>query len=289
MNLVTAKEDLVVLDKSMRMSHVEGPRMREINDEKVEEIKNSILEVGVINPITIIAGENSFTVVAGSHRWEAICRIWDSSDNDVNMPAKVIAIDPANVLEYQIRENLERNDLTASEKVEFAEKLKEQYDIRHGGGPGKKTMKEIAAEMGIPLRTLQRMNYVKKNGDEFLVKAMDDKELTPGECENIIKAAKDNGTTQIVQYTKVIDDKSGEETEEIPDFLQPQKTPEQIAAEEEKETAKAKRAWNANVKLLKGDVLNMLEYGHDGNKCLVKPLESLIRYIKKAMPEEPAE
>lgn len=293
MNQNTTQEQLVILTKENMINCMPGEQMREVNTDKVEELKQSILEVGLLNPILIRAGENSFQVIAGAHRWAAMCNIWTSTQAEISCPAKIIVVADEDVLELQIRENLERNDLTASEKVKYAEILKQRYNIRKGNSVNATgTMDKIADEVKIPKRTLQRMSYVTKNGEPFLVALMDSKKLTPNECENIIKDAKKNKISQQDAYNEVLRiqkeandaanaanaaKKGGAsvdgEGNDLPEFLQGGQAPTK------QEIAKLKREFKKTLGVLEGDIQNLQDCGVDVD-YINKALTAVLNKVK---------
>ena len=285
----TTKEQLVIITKEQQIFCVPGDKMREIDVDTVEELKNSILEVGMLNPITIrTVNDNCFQVVCGAHRWAAMCAILNSTDASISCPAKMIECEDQNVLELQIRENLQRKDLTPSERVTLGDKLKELYNIRIGpaikGQEPKKTAAELAADLGVPLRTYQRMQYVVKHGEPWLVQAMDNKEINPGDAEKIIKSAKATGVTQ-KEYHDLANEANDEANastgnevvdESLPDFLQPV---------DAKAQNKAKREFKKSLSLLQGDLLNLYDLKIEG-EFYVKMIQNLLKEALKLAGEK---
>ncbi len=101
---------------------------RTLNTEAVEKLAKSILEVGLINPITI-SSDN--ILIAGQHRLEALkslsveeveCRVVDFKFND----------DLSVIVEFA--ENEERTELTRADKLKIYDAVRKARDFRKGNG-----------------------------------------------------------------------------------------------------------------------------------------------------------
>lgn len=99
-----------------------GPRARAHDPEQVQYLMVNIEDVGLINPITVIAGdtEGAYTLVAGRHRLEAY-KQFAASGNEAFNTIPALLISPDNVQDVELSENLFRNDLTVLEKAEHVD------------------------------------------------------------------------------------------------------------------------------------------------------------------------
>ena len=89
----------------------------------LNELKNSILSVGLINPITVT---ENLHLIAGYHRLEACKELgWQT------IPAQIIKTDKLNAELIEIEENLIRNELTVLERGEVLVRRKEIYEAMH--------------------------------------------------------------------------------------------------------------------------------------------------------------
>lgn len=84
---------------------------REFDEEALNELANSIREIGIIQPITLRqVDDNRFQIIAGERRWRAsqIARLRA-------IPAYIRTIKDENVMEMALVENIQREDLNAIE------------------------------------------------------------------------------------------------------------------------------------------------------------------------------
>jgi spoOJ protein len=84
---------------------------REFDDEALQDLANSIKEIGIIQPITLRQiADNRFQIIAGERRWRA------SQLADLKaLPAYIRTIKDENVMEMALVENIQREDLNAIE------------------------------------------------------------------------------------------------------------------------------------------------------------------------------
>lgn len=157
--------------KSIALSQifVSADRARPVDLEHATAIAGSMVDRGLINPITVRptpaanGGKTPFTLVAGGHRLEAArMNGWEEID------ALVVSTDAAEAQLIEISENLFRNDLSALDRGVFVAKFREIYEEKHGkidpkGGrpkkqsndwtvmfaPGKELSERVQARLGI--------------------------------------------------------------------------------------------------------------------------------------------
>ncbi|MCF7886220.1 MAG: ParB/RepB/Spo0J family partition protein [Candidatus Marinimicrobia bacterium] len=155
----TRKVAEIALDNIISNRH--QPR-KEFNEVAMEELRNSIQEHGIIQPITVRQTEEGFELIAGERRLKA-CR-------DLNMeriPAYVLPIQTeVEMLGLALIENVQREDLNPVEEAEAYMMLAEKFDLSH---------KEVAESVGKSrttisnaLRLLDLPDQIKKdlrNGD----------------------------------------------------------------------------------------------------------------------------
>lgn len=116
-------------------------RLRKADPKQVALIANSIKEVGLLNPITVVPGKvifngqkvDGYQLVAGLHRLEA-CKSLGWAD----IPIAVLDLDEQQRVIAECDENLCGSVLTATERAMFSAKRKEAYlalhpETAHGG------------------------------------------------------------------------------------------------------------------------------------------------------------
>lgn len=84
---------------------------REFDPQALEELANSIRQLGIVQPITLRQiSEHKFQIIAGERRWRA-----SQLAGLKAIPAYIRTIDDENVMEMALVENIQREDLNAIE------------------------------------------------------------------------------------------------------------------------------------------------------------------------------
>ena len=92
------------------------------NEDALQELANSIREIGIIQPITLRqTAENRFQIIAGKRRWRA-----SQIAGLKTVPAYIRTIKDENVMEMALVENIQREDLNSIEIALAYEHLLEQ-------------------------------------------------------------------------------------------------------------------------------------------------------------------
>jgi ParB family chromosome partitioning protein len=98
---------------------------REFDEETLQELADSISEIGIIQPITLRKLNNGkYQIVAGERRWRASMRA-----NLKTMPAYIISVDEEKLMEMALVENIQRQDLNPIEIALAYQQLIEQYGL----------------------------------------------------------------------------------------------------------------------------------------------------------------
>ena len=98
---------------------------REFNQEALKELADSIVEVGIIQPITLRQTANdAYQIIAGERRFRA-AQIAGLS----TIPAYVRTADDENVMEMALIENIQREDLNSMEIALAYQHLLDQYHL----------------------------------------------------------------------------------------------------------------------------------------------------------------
>ena len=95
---------------------------REFNEEALQELADSIAEIGIIQPITLRKLNNGkYQIIAGERRWRASMRAKLKA-----IPAYIKTVDDENLMEMALVENIQRQDLNAIEIALAYQQLIEQ-------------------------------------------------------------------------------------------------------------------------------------------------------------------
>ncbi|MBP1852717.1 ParB/RepB/Spo0J family partition protein [Rhizobium halophytocola] len=165
--------------KTIRLSDIAvPPRLRDVEEEHAIAIAQSIVEHGLINPITVratpAAKSGKYTLVAGAHR----LRAFQLNDED-EIDAIVVEADKLEAQLVEITENLFRNELSVIDRATFVSAYREIWEQRHGkvapGRPGNSAnlsqlfqtetagfASHVAERMGLSRRAIFRLGKIAK-------------------------------------------------------------------------------------------------------------------------------
>jgi ParB family chromosome partitioning protein len=156
-------------------------RLRAVEVEHALAIAQSIVEHGLINPITVRYTPNakggSYTLIAGAHRLRAF-----AINDEPEIEALVIEADKDEAQLVEITENLFRNDLSVMDRAIFVQSYRDVWERRNGKiEPGRRGnsanlaqliqdeaevggfAEHVADRMGLSRRTFFRLNKIAKN------------------------------------------------------------------------------------------------------------------------------
>lgn len=111
----------------------EQPR-KSFDEEKLEQLANSIREHGIIQPILVRKEENYYKIIAGERRWRA-ARLAGLK----KIPILEKDLDKRQTMEISLIENLQREDLNPVEEARAYKKLMDEFNI---------TQEEIGIRIG---------------------------------------------------------------------------------------------------------------------------------------------
>ena len=98
---------------------------REFDPVALEELSDSIKELGIVQPITLRdQGDGTYLIIAGERRWRA-----SQMAGLQTIPAYVRTADDENMMEMALIENIQREDLNALEIALAYQHLLEQYNL----------------------------------------------------------------------------------------------------------------------------------------------------------------
>lgn len=181
-------------------------KRRKLND--LNELKNSIHSIGLINPITIT---ENYHLIAGYHRLEA-CKELDWK----TIPAQIIKANELTAELIEIDENLIRNELTVLERGETLKRRKEIYEAMYpeskkpqGGRPPKNCeiissfSTDTANKTGFSSRTVQQEVQIADKIDEEVKEKIRDTDLADSKTE-LLKLARQSKEKQKELVEKIV-------------------------------------------------------------------------------------
>jgi len=117
-----------------------GQPRQNFDQESLEQLADSIKEVGQLQPIIVSKKGDSYLLVAGERRYRAVKE--NSEDREI---AAVILNEDADEKQIQLIENLQRKDLNALERAKSVDKYIKENDL---------TKKAAGKKLGVPRTTL---------------------------------------------------------------------------------------------------------------------------------------
>lgn len=98
---------------------------REFDEVALQELSDSIAEIGIIQPITLrMLSEDEYQIIAGERRYRASLKA-----GLTHIPAYIRTADDENVMEMALIENIQREDLNSMEIALAYQQLIENYNL----------------------------------------------------------------------------------------------------------------------------------------------------------------
>lgn len=195
---------------------------REFDSEALQELANSIREIGIIQPITLRqTDEHRFKIIAGERRWRA-----SQLAGLEAIPAYIRTIKDENVMEMALVENIQREDLNAIEIALAYEHLLEADGM---------TQEKVSERVGKSRTAIT--NYLRLLRLPAQVQmALQKKEIDMGHARALL--AVDSPSLQIKLFNEV--QKHGYSVRKVEELAQQLKNGEDIESGKKKIAAKAK-------------------------------------------------
>ena len=177
---------------------------KDFDEDKLQELADSIKEHGVIQPIIVVKRNDYYEIVAGERRWRASKKVGLKT-----IPAIVRDLDEKKNREAALIENIQRQDLNVIEEAKAIKEIMEEYSL---------TQEQMAERLGKKRSSLA--NIVRLlNLDERVQQLIIEGELTEGHGKVLVAHPKDkqydmalniikNGGTVRVLEEKILRKKS---------------------------------------------------------------------------------
>lgn len=146
------------------------PRMK-FDDEKIEDLANSIKEYGVIQPIIVTKQNNYYQIVAGERRWRAAKKAGLGE-----IPAIIRNYTEQKNKEVALIENIQREDLNPIEKATAIRELLDKYNL---------TQQKLADKLGISRSGLANTVRI-LNLQPEVIELVKEGKLTEGHCKALL-------------------------------------------------------------------------------------------------------
>ena len=150
--------------------HKTQPRMN-FDDQKIEELANSIKEYGVIQPIIVAKKNNYYQIVAGERRWRAAKKAGLSE-----IPSIIRNYTEQKNKEVALIENIQREDLNPIEKAKALKEIIEKYGL---------TQQELADKIGISRSGIANTMRI-LNLDPRVIDLVMQGKITEGHCRSLL-------------------------------------------------------------------------------------------------------
>ena len=146
------------------------PRMN-FNDEKIEDLAESIKEYGVIQPIIVTKKKDYYQIVAGERRWRAAKK---AGLNEI--PAIIRNYTEQKNKEVALIENIQREDLNPIEKATALKEIIEKYGMKQH---------ELASKLGISRSGIANTMRI-LNLDPRVIELVKQGHISEGHCRSLL-------------------------------------------------------------------------------------------------------
>ena len=189
---------------------------REFDEDSLNELANSIREIGIIQPITLRQTDvNKFQIIAGERRWRA-----SQIAGLKAVPAYIRTIKDENVMEMALVENIQREDLNS---IEIA--LAYEYLLSNSG----MTQEKVAERVGKSRAAVA--NYVRLLKLPAQVQmALQNKEIDMGHARALL--AVESPSLQVKLFKEI--QKNGYSVRTVEDMVQKLKSGEDVVSGKKK-------------------------------------------------------
>ncbi len=207
---------------------------REFDEEALEELTNSIKEIGIIQPITLRKmNDGKYQIIAGERRWRASIKAGLTA-----IPAYIRTVEDETVMEMALVENIQREDLNAIEIALAYEHLAETTGM---------TQERISERVGKSRTAVTNYMRLLKLPAQVQM-ALKNKEIDMGHARALL--AIDSPSVQIKLFKEI--EKNNYSVRKVEEMVQMLKHGEDV------QTAKKRIASKAQVPAGYADIKNRL-------------------------------
>lgn len=158
---------------------------RVFDEEKIEELANSIKEYGVIQPIIVTKEKDYYQIVAGERRWRAAKKA-----GITEIPAIVREYSEQINKEVALIENIQRENLNPIEKARALRELIDKYNL---------TQQQLSDRLGISRSGLANTVRI-LNLDPRVINLVCEGKLTEGHCKTLLRIEDPDRQYEVAKY-----------------------------------------------------------------------------------------
>ena len=160
---------------------------KSFNEEKLEELADSIRQNGVITPILVQEAPNGYyTIIAGERRWRAAKKAGLKE-----IPAIVKKLDNQKLFEISLIENLQREDLNPVEEAFGYKNLMEEYGLNQ-----EEVAQKVSKSRSGIANSLRLLNLPKD-----VLNLLSEGAISVGHAKVLLSLTDDNGKLQLCSLT----------------------------------------------------------------------------------------
>ena len=196
---------------------------RDFNEEALQELADSIKELGVIQPITLRKMEDgTYQIIAGERRFRA-----SQLAGKTTIPAYIVKADDEDTMEMALIENIQREDLNALEIALAYQQLIEQHNL---------SQEQLSKRIGKGRATIANFLRLLKLPAVIQV-ALKEKKIDMGHAKALLSL--DSHSEQIALYNDIV--KNGYSVREVEEMVRRIKEGEEPKAATEKKNVEKKQ------------------------------------------------
>ena len=196
---------------------------RDFNEEALQELADSIKELGVIQPITLRKMEDeTYQIIAGERRFRA-----SQLAGKTTIPAYIVKADDEDTMEMALIENIQREDLNALEIALAYQQLIEQHNL---------SQEQLSKRIGKGRATIANILRLLKLPAVIQV-ALKEKKIDMGHAKALLSL--DSHSEQIALYNDIV--KNSYSVREVEEMVRRIKDGEEPKATNEKKSAEKKQ------------------------------------------------
>ena len=245
------------------------PRIN-FDEAQLQELADSIVQYGVIQPITVRRLEGGYyQIIAGERRWRA-ARMAGLTE----IPVRVIEADDKLTAELALVENLQRSDLNPIEEAKGYQSLMRDYGLTQ-----EETARSVGRSRPAVTNAMRLLNL-----SPSVLKLVEDGKLSAGHARALLPLEKDDIQLQAAEEV-IRSALSVRKTEALTAKLlkEPKKQPPQETGEIRVDYAaevssQLSKVWGRKVRLTDGRKIGKIEieyYGAEDREALIELLSNL--------------